>query len=143
MTEITADDGEVYEVDSAPDDLKFYHQWSLDTRRQNMDFTNEILRRLVTLTGVLLGGGVALINDKTMLPIFQVLTLGAFFAALAVSFVGMMPYDAHAHPDVPDQFREAQERAFAWKTRLISIAGACIGFGFVLAVIGLVVRRLA
>jgi len=104
-----------------------------------MDFTNEILRRLVTLTAVLLGGGIAFVNDRMSL-LFQILTLGAFFCGLVSSFIGMMPYDSQANPDIPDEFREQQERAFVWKTRLISITGGCIVFGFLFAVVGLIIH---
>lgn len=143
MNRITGDDGHTYTVESASEEFKFYHKWSLDVRRQNMDFTNEVLRRLVTLAGVLLGGSLTLINDKTMMAVFQVLTSGAFFAALVASFVGMIPFDAHVSPDVPDEFRATVERAFAWKTRLIGFAGGCLAFGFLTAAAGVVVRRLA
>src|SRR4051812_21751076 len=82
-----------YRVESASDDFKFHYEWALQVRRQNMDFTNEVLRRLVTLAASLLGGSVVLVNSQMMPTPFQALTIAAFFCALVTAFIGMLPKD--------------------------------------------------
>jgi hypothetical protein len=110
--------------------------WSLEQRKQAMTFTNDVLRQLTTLSGVLLGGSISLLTGKVN-PWCQAVSAILFLVALCAALFGVLPYDIATPVNMPTVFRRAQERALCFKTRLIWVSAFAIAAAFIAALLGL------
>ena len=126
-------------VESADAEFEFYHQWSLEQRKQTMAFTHDVLSKLTTLAGVLLGGSISLLTGKVN-PWCQGFSSLMFLAALVAGLLGVLPYDVATPINLPMVFRQAQEKALRYKTRLLYGSAIALGIGFVIALLGLIIQ---
>jgi len=119
---------------------EFYIAWARETVKRNLDFANEILRRLVTLASSLLGGGLVFYDKLYLSPTLRLLVLLFFLGSLIASFVGMMPYEAAPDQRVPAEIKTHKKAALAYKRRLLWISGFMLTVGFGSAIGPLVVQ---
>ena len=64
------------------DEDEFYLTWGRESLKHNLVFVNEVLRQLVGLMSLLLGGSAAFLDKKIMSPYLKLPALLAFFIAL-------------------------------------------------------------
>ena len=122
------------------EDNEFYVTWGRELLKNNLSFANEVLRQLVTLNTALLGGGIAFLNDTMIHPGFKQVIIVLFFLSLAVSFVGIMPYQGAIDARIPAEVKRYKEGAFRWKQRYLWTAGGLLVTGFLVSLVGLVAR---
>ncbi len=123
------------------EDEEFYVLWGRETLKNNLAFTNDVLRQLVTLNAVLLGGSIAFLDDSLVDSTFKKVIILLFFLSLVFSFVGMMPYGHSVDLRLPEDIRRHKEFAFKLKRYFLWTAGALLASGFIVALVGLIVHK--
>ncbi len=131
---------QIIEAQPPSEEDHFYLTWGRETLKNNLAFTNEVLRQLVTLNVSLLGGSIAFLDEKLIDPNFKKVVIILFFLSLVVSFIGMMPYQSTVDLRIPAKIKENRAKAFKWKRRCLWIAGGLLGAAFVTALLGLIVH---
>jgi type III secretory pathway component EscV len=117
------------------DEESFYTRWARETLKRNINLANEILKQLVTLNTALLGGSVLFLAENMMPGPLRFLAILSFFAALIVSFFGVLPYEAHLDIKNVTAIRNHKQRALHHKRKYLWGSALCsaLGFGFVIA----------
>lgn len=122
------------------EDEEFYVLWGRETLKNNLAFTNDVLRQLVTLNTALLGGSIAFLDEKLISSTFKGGIVVLFFLSLITSFVGMMPYQHSVDLRLAEEIRQHKENAFRWKRYCLWVAGILLASGFIIALIGIVLH---
>lgn len=120
---------------------KFYVAWGYRTLTDTLPFLNEVLRQLVTLSSTLLGGSIAFLDDKMINLTLKKFVLIVFFATLIISFFGILPYNETFDVRKPSETKRYVDNVIKLKLLYVRIACILLGTGFVLALIGLLVKR--
>lgn len=115
--------------DPTPED-EFYLEWGLESLKRNLTFANDILQRLVTLNGVLLGGSIAFYDEHILSATLKPIVLLCFFLSLVLSFLGMMPYERRVDIRMPGCIKQFKQRALQSKRNYLWWAGGFLAAGF-------------
>ncbi|MGH7802415.1 MAG: hypothetical protein ACREOW_17610 [Thermodesulfobacteriota bacterium] len=119
---------------------KFYVAWGRESLKNNLILVNEVLRQLLTLSSALLGGSIIFIDEKIMDSHAKVVIIFLFLLSLVVSFLGMLPFEGSIDPRNPLLIKQHKEAALKWKRFFLWTASVLLISGFVLALIGIIVR---
>lgn len=119
---------------------KFFLSWAEQSLSSALPFVNEVLRHLVTLTSTLLGGSIVFLSADMIGKTPHLLAVVGFFLALALSFIGMMPFSGHIDFQDPARNEEHLTSTLKMKMRLCRAAGLLILAGFVCAIVGLLIK---
>ena len=131
----------VEQVAPTPED-EFFVEWGLETYKRNLTLANDILQRLVTLNGVLLGGSIAFYDEHIVPPTLKPVVLFCFFVSLVLSFFGMMPYEQKIDIRIPALVKEFKMRALRSKRRCLWCAGGFLTTGFGICFVAILHRVL-
>jgi hypothetical protein len=108
--------------------------------KQHSTFVNDALGRLVTLSASLAGGGVFLLTDYTLGPLFRAAVV-LMLVALVCALKGMQSSVAATLSELsPQQVRQEAQRLLAAKTRWLQRSALALLFGLILAVTGMLLR---
>lgn len=124
-------------IKSADDEFEFYFQWSLESRKRTSLFVNEVLRSMMTLSGVMLGGSLTFLSGIRLWC--QAMAACCFFIALALSLLGIIPHVAKVPTFQPLVFRREHDKALQRKALLLNFAAAAIYLGFVAVAFGAII----
>lgn len=118
----------------------FYLTLSEEFVKNNSKFVNDVLRQLITLNTALLAGTVTFINKEIINENFKIVVVFFFLIALIISFVGTMPYSGTISFTDPYRVKTFSENALDYKLKYIKISGFISGLGFLIIIIGMIVK---
>ena len=110
----------------------FYLEWGQESVRSNLQHARDTLKQLLTLNAGLMGGGVVFL-EEARIGRAQGFVLSAFFIALVLAFVGVLPYEGKVNLDSPTSIRDHKRRALAHKRAFIWASGLIMLIGFATA----------
>ncbi len=121
-------------------DDKFYLDWGRESLRNNLRLLNDVLRQLVTLTSTLLGGTVVFLDEKIINPSYKIYIIMAFFIALIIAFIGMLPHTSKVNLSSPSAIKEHKIKSTRIKRYLVLGAGTLVFVGFFLTGVGMLAK---
>ena len=131
----------VIKVTVPTEDEKFYIQWGREILKNNLVFTNDVLRQLITLNTALLGSSIAFLDERIIDLTLKKFIILFFLLSLIFSFIGVMPYGNSIDLRMPEEIKKYKETAFKWKRYCLWAASSLLAFGFLIALIGLVIHK--
>ena len=123
------------------DEELFYTQWARETSKTNINLANDVLKQLLTLSTALLGGSVLFLAENMMHGFLRFLAIFSFFAALIVSFLGVLPYEAHLDIKNVTAIRNHKKRALDHKRKFLWGSALCSALGLGIVIAGLLIRQ--
>ena len=120
-------------------EVEFYRQWARENVKSSIVLANDVLKQLLTINAALLGAASILLNDNLIDPLGRVATVLAFFLALVVSFLGVLPFESPPQREVA-KIRAAKIRALNHKRNLLAGAAGLMSLGFGIAIVGIVLH---
>lgn len=124
------------------DEDLFYTQWARETLKSSINLANDVLKQLLTLSTALLGGSVLFLAENMMPGLLRFLAILSFFAALIVSFLGVLPYEAHLDIKNVTAIRNHKQRTLDHKRKYLWGSALCSALGFGIVIAGLLIKQL-
>jgi len=120
----------------------FYLEWGKETVKKNITLANEILKTIITLSTGLLGASI--IFDKIVEnEILRLFVLLSFFAALVISFLGVLPYEKVIKLSEPGNIKSHKRNALQHKRIYLWSSSFSIILGFSLIIAELIIKLLS
>lgn len=116
----------------------FYLQWGLETLKNNIKLSNDILKQLLTLSSAMLG--VSIIFETIIVTEWiKILVLLSFLLSLIVAFIGILPYERKVNLDSPNDIQKHKISALKHKRCYLWISASFLTIGFAAIVTELIV----
>jgi hypothetical protein len=103
---------------------------------ESLETVFNTLKQILTLSTVMLGGIIALVDKNFICVGFKSAAACAFLLSAAFSFIGMLPRTANISLNFPHTIKEAREKAMRYQTHWLWVSGICLFVGFLIATIG-------
>jgi len=123
------------------DEELLYIQWVRETLKNNINLANDVLKQLLTLNTALLGGSVLFLAQNMMPGFIRFFAILSFFAALIVSFLGVLPYEAHLDIKNVMAIRNHKKRTLDHKRKFLWGSALCSALGFGIVIAGLLIKQ--
>ena len=117
------------------DDEVFYIQWGYETVKANIGTANEVLKLLITINVVLIGGGAAFLYKSDVPENFRIIILAAFFIGLILAFVGIFPRESAIDIRIPEKIKAHKNRVLDSKRCFLWVASVFTIFGLLASAI--------
>lgn len=131
-----SEDNEVQVGEAPNEEEQFYVQWGQESLKSEMDGMHDTLKQLVTLSTALAGSAIIFTTDLIFMPM-KIFAIISFVTCLAVSFSGMLPFEAKVDLQCPYEIKRMREEAAAWKLQKLKLAFFFLAAGLVIAGAGL------
>ncbi len=119
------------------DEEIFYLQLGSELLKSSLQITNDILKQLIGINSVLLGGSIAVLDRVLDNPLAKKVTLLSFLISLIFAIIGIMPYEKKILINSPDMVKSFQKGALRHKRIFIWLSASVMIIGFVSAILDL------
>ncbi|MEO0127643.1 MAG: hypothetical protein ABIL44_07835 [candidate division WOR-3 bacterium] len=119
----------------------FYTKMARETLKNNLQFANEVLRQLVSITSVLLGGFIIFQYpgfSQVMRQFIIILLLGSLIIAL----IGILPFEGSVDIRMPNEIKKHKEEALKWKHIHLWLAAGLLVISLTIAFVALVSKKI-
>ena len=120
---------------------EFYLKWGYETVKNNIKFSNEILKQIITLSTTLLAASIIF---EYIIPYtwVKILVLLSFFISLVTAFVGVLPFERSVDLNSPSDIKRHKRAALKHKRWYLWISAGMLIIGFIAILAVLIVRLL-
>ncbi len=111
---------------------EFLLEWGRESLKNNLSLINEALSKLITLNAAFAGG--AIVQKAITAPLMKAMLTGGFLIAMAIAFLGYLPYKGAVNLKSPTEIKQHKERALRFKYRYLIGAAVVTFLGLCLAI---------
>ena len=120
---------------------KFYLAWGRESLKRNIEIANQVLQQLVTLNTALLGGSVFFLSAEFSVEFARWIVVALLLLALAVAFIGVLPYEGKIDLRIPKDIKAHKEKALRHKRFFVTVSALFTGGAFGFAIAGVAIHR--